>query len=66
MTPVKIFRARPWLFNTLAVIVLAVLGLLGVHKNPFINVLFLVSLLLAVVSGVRLELRYRRSLREQQ
>lgn len=62
----KIFRARPWLFNTLALIVLSVLGLFGVHKNPFVDVLFWIALVLAVVSGVRSELRYRRTHREQQ
>lgn len=62
----KIFRVRPWLFKTLAVIVLAVLGLLGVRNHPFSDVLFWIALVLAVVSGVRSELKYRRKLREQQ
>ncbi len=62
----KIFRDRPWLFQTLAVIVLAVLGLLGVRNHPFNDVLFWIALVLAGVSGVRSELKYRRKLREQQ
>lgn len=62
----KFLRARPWLLSTLALIVLCVLALLIGHQDSSVDVLFWIALVLVVTGGVLSELKYRRTLREQQ
>lgn len=59
-------RARPWMFSTLAMVVVCVSGLLNSGNRPLAVVLFGLGLVSSVSFGVIIERSYRRKLREQQ